>query len=70
MILHNTTLQRLFSRLKKQPPTNIYMLYPMAQRVALVCVEIDKQMPPQGHCPLSLEIHCPSSSEIILAFKF
>jgi hypothetical protein len=62
-------LQTSFPKLKKHHPTNIYMLYPMAQTVALVCVEIDKQMPPQGHCPLSLEIHCPSSFEIILAFK-
>jgi hypothetical protein len=29
------------------------MLYPMAQSVALVCVEIDKKMPLQWHCPLS-----------------
>jgi hypothetical protein len=33
-------------------PTNLYMLYPMAQSVALVCVEIEKKMPPQGH------VHC------------
>jgi hypothetical protein len=52
MILHNTTLQRPFPKLKKHHPTNLYMLYPMTQSVALVCVEIDKQMPPQGHCPL------------------
>jgi hypothetical protein len=39
MILHNWTLQRLFSKLKKHPPTNLYMLYPMVQSFALVCVE-------------------------------
>jgi hypothetical protein len=32
------------------------MIYPMAQSVALVCVEIDKKMPPQWHCPLSIVI--------------
>jgi hypothetical protein len=37
MILHNTTLQRPFPKLKKHSPTNIYMLYPMVQSVALVC---------------------------------
>jgi hypothetical protein len=57
MILHNTTLQRPFPKLKKHHPTNLYMLYPMAQSVGLVCVEMDKQMTLQGHCPPSLEIH-------------
>jgi hypothetical protein len=43
----------IFSKLKKHPPTNLYMLYLMAQSVALVCVEIDKKRTPQGgivHC--------------------
>jgi hypothetical protein len=31
--------QRPFSKLKKHGPTNLYMLYPMAQSVARVCVE-------------------------------
>jgi hypothetical protein len=52
--------QRQFSKLKKHGPTNIYMLYLMAQSVALFCIEIDKKMPLQWHCPSSLEIHCPS----------
>jgi hypothetical protein len=38
MILHNTTLQRPFPKLKKHHPTNIYMLYPMVQSVVLVCI--------------------------------
>jgi hypothetical protein len=59
--------KRPFSKLKKHGPTNLYMLYPMAQSIARACVEIDKEMPLR-HCPLSLEIHCPF--EIILAFKF
>jgi hypothetical protein len=53
MILHNTALRRPFPKLKKHSPTRIYMLYPMAQSVACVCVEIDKKMAPQGgifHC--------------------
>jgi hypothetical protein len=56
MILHNRTLQRPFSKLKKNPPTNLYMLYPMMQSVARFCVEIDKQMPLQRHCPLPSSI--------------
>jgi hypothetical protein len=48
MILHNTALKRPFPKLKKHSPTRIYMLYPMAQSVACVCVEIDKKMAPQG----------------------
>jgi hypothetical protein len=39
MILHNRTLQRPFSKLKKNSHTNLYMLYPIVQSVALVCVE-------------------------------
>jgi hypothetical protein len=31
--------QRPFSKLKKHGPTNLYMLYPMAQSAARVCVE-------------------------------
>ena len=50
-------LQRPFPKLKKHHPTRLYMLYPMLQSVALVCIEIDKQMPPQWHCPLSI-FHC------------
>jgi hypothetical protein len=46
-------LQTSFSKLKKHSPTNLYMLYPMAQSFGLVCVEMDKQMPLQWHCPLS-----------------
>ena len=37
--------------LKKHHPTNIYMLYPMVQPVVLDCIEIDKKMALQGHCP-------------------
>jgi hypothetical protein len=44
-------LQRPFPKLKKHRPTRIYMLYPMVQSVALVCVEIYKKMPSQGRCP-------------------
>jgi hypothetical protein len=54
-------LQTSFSKLKKCSPTNIYMLYPMAQSIVLVCEEIHKKMPPQWHCPLS-----SSPSKIIL----
>jgi hypothetical protein len=32
----------IISKLKKHGPTNLYMLYPMVQSVALVCVEIEK----------------------------
>jgi hypothetical protein len=53
-------LQRPFPKLKKHHPTNLYILYPMAQSVGLVFVEVDKQMPPQWHCPLSI-VHCPLS---------
>jgi hypothetical protein len=37
------------------------MLYPMVQSIALVCVEIDKKMPLQWHCPLSIVIGNPLS---------
>jgi hypothetical protein len=40
-------LQTSFLKVKKHPPTNLYMFFPMAQSVWLVCVEIDKKMPPQ-----------------------
>jgi hypothetical protein len=46
-------LQTSFSKLEKHHPTPLYMLYPMVQSVALVCVEIEKKMPPQWHCPPS-----------------
>jgi hypothetical protein len=46
-------LQTSFPERKKHGPTNLYMIYPMAQSVVLVCVEIDKKMPPQWYCPLS-----------------
>jgi hypothetical protein len=70
MILHNTTLQRPFPKLKKHHPNNLYMLYPIAQSVACVCVEIDKKMAPQeGIVHRHWKIHCPSF-ETILAFKF
>ena len=49
-------LQTSFPKLKKHHPTRLYMLYPMVHSVALVCIEIDKQMPPQGHCPLYIVI--------------
>jgi hypothetical protein len=55
MISHNKTLKRPFSKLKKHHPTNLYMLYPMAQSVVSFHVEIDKKIPP---CP-------PWSSSII-----
>jgi hypothetical protein len=42
-----------FPKLKKLLPTNLYMLYPMAQSVALIFVEKVKKMTPQKHCPLS-----------------
>jgi hypothetical protein len=45
--------QTSFSKLKKHIPTNIYMIYPMAQSVDRFYVEIKKKMPPQWHCPLS-----------------
>jgi hypothetical protein len=38
MILHNTTLQRPFPKLKMHHPTNNYMLYSMVQSVVLVCI--------------------------------
>jgi hypothetical protein len=48
---YNTT--RPLPKLKKHHPTNLYMLYPMAQSVALILVEKVKKMTPQKHCPLS-----------------
>jgi hypothetical protein len=47
----------------------------MVQSVGLVCVEMDKQMPPQWHCPLSIVIGNPLSirdhfSIQILTFDF
>jgi hypothetical protein len=54
-------LQRPFSKLKKHCPTQLYMLYPMVQSGALVCVEKVKKMPPQWHCPLSIVIGNPLS---------
>jgi hypothetical protein len=41
MILHNRTLQRPFSKLKKYRPTNLYMICPLMQSVVQFCVEID-----------------------------
>jgi hypothetical protein len=32
-----------FPKLEKHLPTNLYMLYPMAQSIARVCVEIDNK---------------------------
>jgi hypothetical protein len=46
-------LQTSFPKLKKHHPTHIYMLYPMAQSVVLICVEIDKELTLQRQCPLS-----------------
>jgi hypothetical protein len=46
-------LQTSFPKLKKHHPTNLYMLYPMAQSVALFCIEIDKKKALPKHCPLS-----------------
>jgi hypothetical protein len=46
-------LQTSFFKLKKHHPTNLYMLYPMAQSDCLVCVEIDKKLTLQRQCPLS-----------------
>jgi hypothetical protein len=43
-------LQRPFPKLKKHGPTNLYMLYPMMQSVARVCVEIDKKKALQVRC--------------------
>jgi hypothetical protein len=62
-------LQRPFPKLKKHHPTNLYILYPMVQIVGLVCVEMDKQMPPQWHCPLSIVIGNPLSIRDHFAFK-
>jgi hypothetical protein len=42
-----------FPKLEKHLPINLYMLYPMAQSVARVCVEIDNKKALQRHCPLS-----------------
>jgi hypothetical protein len=62
-------LQTPFPKLKKHGPTNLYMIYPMAQRVALVCIEIDKKLTLQRHCPLSSWCAPCSSSKIILAHR-
>jgi hypothetical protein len=51
MILHNRTLKRPFSKLKKHSSNNLYMLYPMVQSVLLACIEIDKKIALQGHYP-------------------
>jgi hypothetical protein len=48
-----------FSKLEKHSPTRLYMLYPMVQSVALVCVEIDKKLTLQRgvlHSPFSIVI--------------
>jgi hypothetical protein len=67
-------LQTSFPELKKHGPTNLYMLYPMAQSVVLVCVEIDKKMPPQWHCPLSstfsLLAHTPACQQEALPARY
>jgi hypothetical protein len=52
--------QTSFSKLKKHSPTTLYMLYPMAQSVALIFVEKVKKKALQGHSPLSSSHH-PSS---------
>jgi hypothetical protein len=46
-------LQTSFSKAEKHHPTNRYMLYPMAQSIALLFVEKVKKLTPQKHCPLS-----------------
>jgi hypothetical protein len=66
MILHNTTLQRPFPKLKKHHPTNLFMLYPMAQSVWLVFIEIDKKMTPQWHCGKMVDFG--DCSRTVLAF--
>jgi hypothetical protein len=49
MILQEKMLQTPFLKAKKHGPTHLYVIYPMIQSVALVCVEIDKKMPLQQH---------------------
>jgi hypothetical protein len=63
-------LQTPFLKVKKHPPTNLFMLYPMVQSVALVCVEIDKKMPLQWHCPLSSPSKNKISFWLTKSFKF
>jgi hypothetical protein len=77
MILQKKMLQTSFPKLEKHHPTNLYMLYPMAQSVAQFGVEIDKKTPLQWHCPLSIVIGNPLSIVIrnhfsiqILIFDF
>jgi hypothetical protein len=61
-------LQRPFSKLKKHSPTNLYMLYPMVQSVALIFVGKVKKKALQWHCPWSSSSSSPSSKiKIILA---
>jgi hypothetical protein len=60
-------LQTSFPKLKKHHPTRLYMLYPMMQSVACVCVEKDKKKALQGHCPLSPSSSPSSKIKIILA---
>ena len=60
MILHNTTLQRPFPKLKNHHPTRLYMIYPMMQSVAHVCVEKYKKKALQGgivHCHWKSIVH-------------
>ena len=52
-VCNKNCYKHLFPKLKKHSPTNFYMLYPMVQSVALVCLEINKKLTLQRQCPLS-----------------
>ena len=61
MTLHNRMLQRPFSKLKKHGPTNLYMLYPMVQSVALIfCWKIQENATAMALSTMVI-IHRPSS---------
>jgi hypothetical protein len=47
-------LKTSFLKLEKHSPTRLYMIYPMLQSVARFCVEKEKKLILQRHCPLSL----------------
>jgi hypothetical protein len=46
------------------------MIYPMAQSVALVCVDIDKKNTPQWHCPWSTSSSINKISQNYLNFEY
>ena len=66
-------LQTFFPKPKKCSPTILYMIFPMAQSVALVFVEKVKKIPPQWHivhCHWKSIVHTARSYFSIQILKF